>query len=274
VIDAFRRDIGTAVSHRRHRRSSASRGPGLLLAGLAVLCVIGAMLATSPPNSAWMATGVFDLVLAGWLISLAVHQFVQAWIAFWVGDESLLRQGYLGLNPLRHSDALLIVVMPTAFLLLGGVGMAMGAIWLVGTHTRRSYRTLAAVSGPAVHLAMALVLSFVCTISGEGTEAVGLRGALAYLALLQLMAAVLSLLPVPGLDGYELVSPWLPRRLTIRLDRGRLFGPVLLFVLLLPPPVNDALVEAVRDDLEAFGVAPAFVALGSDAFRFWQFHGM
>jgi Zn-dependent protease len=112
--------------------------------------------------------GVFVFVAAGWVVSLCLHEFAHAYVAYRSGDRSVVERGYLTLSPLRYSDALLSIALPLLFVLV-----------LVGPRA--------------------------------GTQ-VAFWSGVAFLVFLQVTAILLSLLPIPGLDGYGMVEPWLPRR--------------------------------------------------------------
>jgi len=78
-------------------------------------------------------------------------------------------------------------------------------------------------------------------------------------------------LPVPPLDGFQAIAPWLPAEL-----RERLFGMsrVGIFVLFLAlwfvEPFNKAFFGVVNEICQWIGVRDYWVRLGYRAFRFWE----
>src|SRR3984893_6060226 len=70
---------------------------------------------------------VIVFVVAGWITSVCIHEFAHALVAYLGGDRSVVASGYLTLDPLRYTNVLLSLVMPVAFLLLGGIGLPSGA---------------------------------------------------------------------------------------------------------------------------------------------------
>ena len=93
----------------------------------------------------------------------------------------------------------------------------------------------------------------------------------AFLALLQFIGAVLNLLPVPGLDGFGILSPHLSAR---TLEAVRPFTPwaplVLILVLISVPQVARPLWSVAYWLFELFGGNPYAAAIGSSLFHFWR----
>ena len=68
--------------------------------------------------------GVFVFVIAGWLVSLSLHEFGHAYTAWRFGDQDVAVRGYLTLNPFKYSSPLLSIGLPLLFIALGGIGLA------------------------------------------------------------------------------------------------------------------------------------------------------
>ena len=104
----------------------------------------------------------------------------------------------------------------------------------------------------------------------DGTGAVEFAGALGFLGFLQVTAAVLNLLPVPGLDGFGAIEPHLSRALLAKLRPVRQWGIFAVIGLLLLPGPNRAFFDAIFGIIDALGVDRSFVQLGDLLFRFWE----
>jgi len=170
----------------------------------------------------------FIFVLVGWIFSLCLHEFAHAAVAFLGGDTSVREKGYLTFNPLRYADPIASLFVPLVFLLLGGVGLPGGAVYIDARRLRsRWWACAVALAGPAANLAIAGVLVLVLSTGVMARNAAA--PALAFLALLQVTAVMLNLLPIPPLDGYRAIAPFLPQNLTATFER---WGSVPLFVLL------------------------------------------
>jgi Zn-dependent protease len=171
----------------------------------------------------------FIFVLVGWIFSLCLHEFAHAAVAYLGGDTGVREKGYLTFNPLRYVDPIASLFIPLVFLLLGGIGLPGGAVYIDAGRLRSKWWACAvALAGPAANLAIAGVLVLALSTDALARSAAG--PALAFLALLQVTAVMLNLLPVPPLDGYRALSPFLGRPLRMTFDR---WGSVPLFVLLL-----------------------------------------
>lgn len=235
---------------------------------------------------AWLALGVglvlaedlrgpltFAFVMVGWVLAVMAHEFGHALVAWLGGDRTVAAKGYLTLDPRRYLDAGTSLVIPVIVLAIGGIGFPGGAVYLRPDLMRgRLWRSAASLAGPAFTLLVLWTLSGVVTVFGApapGGDA--LPSAVAFLAFLQAMALCLNLLPVPGLDGYGALQPFLPHDLARRLRKTEsvvFIGFVLL--LLTYAPLGRQLFDAAADVAAWAGVPRGLIAEGFDAFRFWR----
>src|SRR5512139_4306787 len=74
--------------------------------------------------------GVFIFVIAGWIVSLCLHEFGHAFTAWRFGDHDVAVRGYLTLNPFKYSSPLLSIGLPLLFIALGGIGLPGGAVYV------------------------------------------------------------------------------------------------------------------------------------------------
>jgi Zn-dependent protease len=238
----------------------------LLLVGVAVA---GGALAAAATTSVLLTAGVVLLVLAGWAVSLCLHEFGHAVLAYRGGDRSVREKGYLTLDIRRYTDVGYSVVLPIVFLLLGGIPLPGGAVWINhGAIRRPGVRSLVSLAGPVTTLAFGVALTVaVAVVPMPAGPAVGLS----CLALLQVLAFVLNILPVPGLDGFGVLDPFLPpgaRRLAAQV---RPWAPIALFVVLIGVPgVAAAFFGVSRALFTAIGGDPAAAFAGYDLLLFWR----
>src|SRR5262249_3452262 len=142
---------------------------------------------------------------------------------------SVREKGYLTFNPLRYVDPIASLFVPLVFLLLGGIGLPGGAVYIDARRLRsRWWACAVALAGPAANLAIAGVLVLALSTGTMPRSAGG--PPLGFLAVLQVMAVILNLLPLPPLDGYRAIAPFLPKNLQMTFDR---WGSLPLFILLL-----------------------------------------
>src|SRR5262249_37486945 len=99
-----------------------------LLAALLGLAVVMVMLPEDVERFGRFA--VFAFVLVGWLISLCLHEFGHAVVAYVSGDPGVRSKGYLTLDPLRYVNLQFSIVWPLVLLAIGGIGLPGGAVYL------------------------------------------------------------------------------------------------------------------------------------------------
>jgi Zn-dependent protease len=209
----------------------------------------------------------FIFVLVGWIFSLCLHEFAHAAVAYLGGDTSVRAKGYLTFNPLRYVDPVASLIIPLVFLLLGGIGLPGGAVYIDDSRLRsRLWACAVALAGPAANLLLAIVL--VAALSTDALAGSPAAPALAFLALLQAMAVLLNLLPVPPLDGYRAVAPFLSRRLRATFNTwGSITLWILLAVLWFVPAASAWFWFATNRFAEALGIPLALAARGLRDFR-------
>jgi Zn-dependent protease len=191
-------------------------------------------------------------------------------VAYYGGDTSVRDKGYLTFNPLKYTHPVYSILLPMVFLLLGGIGLPGGAVY-IETWRLRSKRWESAVSlaGPFANLVLAVVLSIVLHFAPAAGG--GIWPGLGFLALLQIMAAVLNLIPVPPFDGYRVVAPFLEPDLRVRIDQASaIIMLVVFFLLWYVPFVNNIFWTAVSWIAVQFQIPLQLANLGLSQFQFWR----
>lgn len=216
---------------------------------------------------------VFLLVTAGWVFSVCLHEFGHTAVAYRGGDYTVKDKGYLTLNPLNYAHPVYSLLIPVVFVVLGGIGLPGGAVY-INDHLLRSkgWRTGASLAGPAMNIALLLVLCIPFWVGAlEHPRAASLAGALAFLIQLQVSAVIFNLLPIPPLDGFQALSPWMPRDLASRMMAN---SNVMLFVLFIlmwnVPAANRAFWTVVLGVVGALNIDPSLAWQGWSEFQFWR----
>ena len=213
-------------------------------------------------------------VTAGWITSVCVHEFGHAMVAYIGGDRSVRDSGYLDLNPLRYTNVLLSLVMPVLFLLLGGIGLPGGAVYINRAALRsRSWDSAVSVAGPVGTLACGLLVAIPFLIPGHGAwinqTNIGFWSALGFLGFIEAIALVLNLLPVPGLDGFGIIRPWLPYAAQGLANQYGQLGIIAVFAALwLIAPFSQAFFQMVLDITNLVGIDPRLIIVGQAHMRF------
>jgi len=214
---------------------------------------------------------LFAFVVSGWIVSLCLHEFGHAFFAWRSGDHSVATNGYLTLNPMKYGDITLSFVLPVLFLLLGGIGLPGGAVYIDRSAIRGKIRhSLISAAGPIANLAFAVVLGVVISDFATSIDHALFWTGTAFLAFLQVTAAVLNLLPIPGLDGFGIVEPYLPRAWVEQAGKIGGYAFMALLALLWIPAVNEKFFSIVYHLTDALGIDQNLVSVGYALFRFWQ----
>lgn len=237
--------------------------------GGGVLAVLGTPRAVATGSSVLLTAGVVLLVLGGWAVSLCLHEFGHAAVAYRGGDRSVREKGYLTLDIRRYADVGLSFVLPVVFLLLGGIPLPGGAVWINhGAIRSRATRSMVSLAGPATNLVLGAALTAAVALVPMPA---GLAVALSCLAFIQVIAFVLNILPVPGLDGFGILEPYLSppaRRLSVQV---RPYAPIVLFLLIIGVPgVAQVFFDAGGSVFEAIGGDYRLAGYGYRELLFWR----
>jgi Zn-dependent protease len=177
------------------------------------------------------------------LLSLTVHEAAHAWSADRLGDPTARLLGRVSLNPIVHIDLIGTVVLPLLAVVSGLpiIGWAKPVpvnISHLG-HPRRDFMLVAA-AGPVSNLLLALTASIALRLL-VGTAAPGLAGRAAGLAIPELMFSIISinvllalfnLIPVPPLDGGNVLAGLLPPNAAHVFVSLRQYGFLILYALM------------------------------------------
>ncbi|MEY9856745.1 Zn-dependent protease [Catenulispora sp. GAS73] len=221
--------------------------------------------------------GVFIFVLCGWLISLCLHEFMHAAAAYWGGDHTVARKGYLRLDPRVYGHPVLTFVLPLFFLLVGGLPLPGGAVAIESHRLRGKWKdSLVSAAGPAVNVVFSIVLLVVLNTWGPHwiftptvPDHAALWSALTFLAYIQIASAILNLLPIPGLDGYGIIEPFLSadwRRIGAQIAP---YGILIVFALLYALGPDRNFIARWAHDILDPNSPPNGYFYGYNLFKFW-----
>jgi len=218
------------------------------------------------------SVGVFLFVLSGWIVSLCLHEAAHAYAAYWGGDKSVVLKGYLSLNPLAYAHPLLSFGLPLAYLLLGGIGLPGGGVYIEHTVLKnRHWDAFVSLAGPLANLVFLAILSIPFLLGWyEESGASVFWSALGFLAALQASAVVLNMLPIPGLDGFGIIRPYLPYDMQAQANQMASLVGIVLIALFMSRGVSRAIWNAVYQITDVLGIEPAFIGHGAGLFRFWS----
>lgn len=167
-------------------------------------------------------------VLIGWVLSVVLHELAHGAVAYWGGDYTIRERGGLTLNPLQYVDPFGSIVLPIIFLLLGGIPLPGGVTYVRRDLLRsRNWEAAMSAAGPAMNV----LLFFACALplhpmfhwfdpNVPGEQLTNTAVFLGAMAVLQIVAALFNLVPIPPLDGFNTLGAYMNHDL-----RRKLAGP-------------------------------------------------
>ncbi len=181
--------------------------------------------------------------MAALVAGLSFHEFSHAWSANQMGDDTAKRAGRLTLNPLKHLDP-----MGTVLMFVAGFGFARPTP--VNPYRLRpgpvKGRALVAAAGPLSNFLIAAIAIIPLRLglfdaptslnqigNASGSELVGLG--LVFLVFLNVTLAVFNLIPIPPLDGFDVMLGIIPSALRQQIEPLRQYGPAGIIILLILP---------------------------------------
>ncbi len=216
---------------------------------------------------------VFIVVTVLWVFSVCLHEFGHAIVAYYGGDTTVREKGYLTLNPLKYTHPVMSLLLPVIFMMLGGIGLPGGAVYINDQLIRsKGWRTAVSLAGPLMNVILIFVLWLVFRFGGSISDAGNVGGpALAFLLQLEISAVLFNLLPIPPLDGFQAIAPWLPRKVEEKLmAQANLFLWILFMVMWNSPPAARLFWEATFGVADFLGVDPHLAMQGWRQFQFWR----
>jgi Zn-dependent protease len=177
------------------------------------------------------------------LFSLTVHEMAHAWSADRLGDPTARLLGRVSLNPIVHADLIGTIVFPLIAMISGAPLLGWAKPVPVNMrylrHPRRDYMLVAA-AGPSSNLVLAFSAAIVLAIMpvspqtlDQPTITVPLAAILSQLIRLNVLLAVFNMIPIPPLDGGNVLAGLLPVSLATTFTRLRPYGFLLLYALIL-----------------------------------------
>lgn len=220
---------------------------------------------------------VFVFVTGGWITSLCLHEFGHALVAWLGGDKGVADKGYLTLNPIRYTHSLFSIIFPLVFLVMGGIGLPGGAVYINSSAIRsRRMRSLTSAAGPIATGTVAIVLLVPFAVGLVNLDlVVGAHfpfwAGLALLAFLQLTGLFFNLLPIPGLDGFGILEPYLSQGVSRSIRNLGYFTYIIIFLLFFNnTPVSRGFWNLIAFISSLVGLDYDLVYFGFSIFQFWR----
>src|SRR5579863_7228969 len=211
----------------------------------------------------------FLIVVVIWIFSVCLHEFGHAWVALKGGDDTVEEKGYLSMNPMYYAHPVMSFLLPVLFVVMGGIALPGGAVYINKNLLRsKVWETAVSLAGPAMNLILVAVITLLLKLIfiPYFPDRVPTY-ALAFTLQLQICAILFNLIPIPPLDGFQAIEPWLPgewKEAIMHIAANGLFIVVLLFWCV--QPLNDALWHTIWNISDFIGVNPDLGIRGQKLF--------
>jgi Zn-dependent protease len=201
------------------------------------------------------------IVLGVILISMTLHEAMHAFVAYWLGDDTARREGRLTLNPIKHIDPFLTIILPLGLALVGAPifggakpvpfrpDQVKGGDWGAA---------LVALGGPLTNLFIAFITFGIGVVSGVITTG-GVEVSLAGTIIMTMISVnlgffVFNILPIPPLDGSRVLYALAPEFVRTGMRFIEQYGIILVFalVLLAGPLLGAYMTEVINFFLTLF----------------------
>ncbi|MGD7035083.1 site-2 protease family protein [Methylotuvimicrobium buryatense] len=179
------------------------------------------------------------------VFAITVHEAAHGWVAKKYGDNTAKMLGRLTLNPLKHIDPVGTILLP-GILLLTGTGFIFGWARPVPVDARnfknpRQDMAIVALAGPVSNLLMAVGWALIARV-GVMINVEFMTLPMIYWGIagisINLVLALINLIPIPPLDGSRVVSGILPNRWAWQYNKLERYGFLILLLMLFTGTLN------------------------------------
>jgi len=197
------------------------------------------------------------IVLGVILASMTLHEAMHGFIAFWLGDDTAKREGRLTLNPIKHLDPFLSLILPLGLFLVGAP--VFGGAKPVPFNPDRVKggewgAALVAVAGPLTNLIIAFVAFGLWAVLGTPSAA-SLGGQILITTIqVNLGFFIFNMIPLPPLDGSRVIYAVAPEFVRTGMRAIERYGIIFVFaiVILFSGQIGTLIVTIMTFFLEAF----------------------
>lgn len=183
------------------------------------------------------------------LISMTLHEAMHAFVGYWLGDDTAKREGRLTLNPIKHIDPFLTIILPLGLALIGAP--------IFGGAKPVPFRpdqvkwgdwgaALVALGGPLTNLVLAFIGFGVWVVAGLPPQSELWGYILTTFFSVNLGFFVFNMIPIPPLDGSRVLYALAPEFVRSGMRYIERYGIILVFILVLfAGPVLGTLLNTV-----------------------------
>lgn len=175
------------------------------------------------------------IALAVILFSMTLHEAMHGFVAYWLGDDTAKLQGRLTLNPIKHIDPFLTILLPIALAIVGGPIFG-GAKPVPFNPNRVKYdewgAALVALSGPLTNFVLAFIFFGVYAITQPGVDSIATQVLVTAISI-NLGFFIFNMIPIPPLDGSRVLYALAPDFVRRGMEAIEQFGIFFIFAIVL-----------------------------------------
>lgn len=175
------------------------------------------------------------LVVSVILVSMTLHEAMHAFTSYWLGDDTAKHQGRLTLNPIKHIDPFLTILLPLGLAILGGP--IFGGAKPVPFNPERVRggdwgAALIAISGPLTNLLLAFLAFGIWAVIGAPLEGATGQIFLTFVTV-NLGFFIFNMLPIPPLDGSRVIYALAPEFVRTGMRFLEQYGLIVVFAIVI-----------------------------------------
>lgn len=175
------------------------------------------------------------IVLGVILVSMTLHEAMHAFVAYWLGDDTARQEGRLTLNPIKHIDPFLTILLPlvlavTGLPIFGGAkpvpfrpDQVKGGDWGAA---------LVAIGGPLTNLFIAFIFFGIWALVGGQVSGIAAT-ILTMMVTINLGFFLFNIIPIPPLDGSRVLYALAPEFVRTGMRFVEQYGLIFIFALVL-----------------------------------------
>jgi Zn-dependent protease len=179
------------------------------------------------------------IVLIVILLSMTLHEAMHAFVGYWLGDDTAKAQGRLTLNPIKHIDPFMTIILPIGLALVGAPifgGAKPVPFNPLNIRWGEWGAALVAVAGPLTNFVIAFVMFGIWAVVGAPISGIWYQ-IFSTGVVVNLGFFVFNLIPLPPLDGSRVVYALAPEFVRRGMEAIERYGIIIVFglILLLSP---------------------------------------
>lgn len=199
------------------------------------------------------------IVIGVILLSMTLHEAMHAFMGYFLGDDTAKREGRLTLNPIKHIDPFLTLLLPIA-LAVAGLPIFGGAKPVPFNPDRVRYdewgAALVAIAGPLTNLLLSFIAFgvLVATSSGLSSDGTLLNQILVTVVTVNLGFFIFNMIPLPPLDGSRVLYALAPEFVRRGMEAVERLGIIVIFAIILvaSPYIGEFMRQSISFFIELF----------------------